>query len=890
LETLETERQRVEEKVRKLSSAVEQSIDGIAIGDLEPKLTYVNSAFAWMHGYSPEEMVGMPIVSLHNEEQMDEYQRSMAQIKTQGSWIGEIGHVRKDGTPFPTFMSATLLKDDDGKPTGILALVRDITEQKQAELGLKESQERYRTLIENLPQKIFHKDRKSVYISCNANYAQDLGVRPIEIIGKTDFDFYPKDLAEKYRADDRRVIESGQVEIIEERYIQHGEERLVQTFKAPVKDSEGNVTGVLGIFHDITEHKRMEEALRESEEKLSLMFESVSEGIIVTDLWGNIIQLNEAVVRMAGCDDKKELIGRSAFDFIAEEDRARAMENLKRTLEHGFRSAVQYTLVRKDGGRYTAELNAALMRDKSGSPVGFVAVITDITERKQVEETLRESERNYRVLFESTLDGMMVIDAETLKIVLGNQAAARMYGFDSPEDAIGLDPLDFIPPEDRERVIKIMAEDMFEKDLRRVNEFRTITKDGREIWLSAVGTRIEYQGRLAGLVSFRDITEHKRMEKALRESERRYRLLAENTTDVISCVDMNLRPTYMSPSITRLLGYTVEESMARGVEGSLTPASREVITDAMSREMAMEQKERGSDAGLRMRELEFYRKDGSTVWVEVMVSFLRDSEGRPVEILSVLRDITDRRRAEEALRTVLAQTERMNATATLAAGVAHELNNPMMGMLNFAQYCLKHTSEDDRRYPVLQDIERETKRCVDIVDNLLTFSRTGREGEEEYRKDSLATVIDQVVRLLSYRIEKEHVVVTYHIAEGTPEIWMRMNSMQQVFLNLVNNALDALKNSQKKEIQVEVRGEDDFVQVTVADSGCGIAPENLGKIFTPFFTTKHTGQGTGLGLPISESIIREHGGKITCESKLGAGTKFIILLPIERKVGKETAR
>jgi two-component system NtrC family sensor kinase len=211
----------------------------------------------------------------------------------------------------------------------------------------------------------------------------------------------------------------------------------------------------------------------------------------------------------------------------------------------------------------------------------------------------------------------------------------------------------------------------------------------------------------------------------------------------------------------------------------------------------------------------------------------------------------------------------------------------MMGMLNFAQYCLKHTTEDDPRHPVLQDIERETRRCVDIVRNLTTFSRMGKQGEEEYQKESFATIIDRVVKLLSYRIEKEHVSLTRHVAKGTPKIWMQVNSMQQVLLNLISNALDVLMKSQKKEIHIEVHREGDFVQLTVADSGCGLAPENLEKIYDPFFTTKPVGQGTGLGLTTSRSIIDSHGGDITCESKLGVGTTFKILLPAETKGGEK---
>ena len=266
-------------------------------------------------------------------------------------------------------------------------------------------------------------------------------------------------------------------------------------------------------------------------------------------------------------------------------------------------------------------------------------------------------------------------------------------------------------------------------------------------------------------------------------------------------------------------------------------------------------------------------------------------------------EITERKKAEAELQKVyeelqlahkelqesqaqLIQAEKMSALGTLAAGIAHELNNPIMGILNFSQHCLKHTSEDDRRYTVLQDIEQETKRCIDIVQNLLTFSRMEGEGEA-YQKESCAAIFERILKLLSYRIEKQGASVTYHVADGTPEIWMKVNSIQQVFLNLIANALDALGESEKKEIRVDIRRDGELIQVIIADTGCGIAPENLQKIFDPFFSTKPIGQGTGLGLSISRSMIEAHGGEITCESDPGAGTKFKILLPMERRKENE---
>jgi two-component system NtrC family sensor kinase len=181
------------------------------------------------------------------------------------------------------------------------------------------------------------------------------------------------------------------------------------------------------------------------------------------------------------------------------------------------------------------------------------------------------------------------------------------------------------------------------------------------------------------------------------------------------------------------------------------------------------------------------------------------------------------------------------------------------------------------------DAEREVNRCQDIVQNLLTFSRIEIEGREEYKMESCSVILHRVFKLLSYQIRKLGVSVTLQNAEETPDVFLRVNNIQQVFLNVMTNALQALEDREKKEINVDIRPAGEFIQVTFVDSGCGIPRDQLSKIFDPFFTTKPVGQGTGLGLSLCLNIIEDHGGTITCESEVGVGTKFSILLPIERR-------
>jgi signal transduction histidine kinase len=237
----------------------------------------------------------------------------------------------------------------------------------------------------------------------------------------------------------------------------------------------------------------------------------------------------------------------------------------------------------------------------------------------------------------------------------------------------------------------------------------------------------------------------------------------------------------------------------------------------------------------------------------------------------------------------LLQSEKMKSVGTLAAGVAHELNNPLMGILNFVQYSLKNTQEDGKIYPVLRDAFQETERCIAIVKNLLTFSHMEQEGDEAFQRQNCKVIMERVLRLLDYRISKENVSLTEYFDEDTPKIYLKSNNIQQVFFNIMVNALDAVKESDRKEIHVHIKkapNEGNFVCITIRDTGPGIKPEDLPYIFDPFFTTKPVGEGTGLGLSLSYGIVRDHGGEIRCENEPGKGTSFNILLPITKK-GRE---
>jgi PAS domain S-box-containing protein len=251
----------LKEEKERYTQLFEQSNDAIVLVTLDGKIFGANNKIEELTEYSEKEIVGKPVFNLFPKEKLKENKKCFMELLKKGSCFTENKIITKNGKIKDAEINAKIIKLKEG--TFIQAILRDITEKKKAEEDLKESEEKYRTLLENLPQKIFLKDINSIYISCNKNYAKDLKIKPEQIKGKTDYEFYLKKLAEKYRADDKKVMKEGKIKDIEERYIQNGNEVFVHTVKIPVKNEKGSVTSILGIFWDITGQKRAEDALRE---------------------------------------------------------------------------------------------------------------------------------------------------------------------------------------------------------------------------------------------------------------------------------------------------------------------------------------------------------------------------------------------------------------------------------------------------------------------------------------------------------------------------------------------------------------------------------------------------------------------------------------------------
>jgi len=303
-------------------------------------------------------------------------------------------------------MNGTLVRDENGRPLFMAATAIDITKRKRAEAALRQSEQRYKTLVENLPQRVFLKDCNSTYVSCNENFARDLGISPELLPGKSDYDLFSRELAEKYRADDKRVMESGEIRDIEERAVLQGREMTIHTVKTPVRNEEGNVTGVLGIFWDITKRKRLERALSESEEKFRIITEQSFDVVFVADLDGTLTYASPSVERVFGYRPD-EVVGRNAADLVPEFEAPKVIQQFKDIAAGKDVEGEEVQMRRKDGSIGIIEMNSGPVR-KDGKIIGAQASARDITRRKKAEDEIKK----FKTISDRAGYGMAMVDPE----------------------------------------------------------------------------------------------------------------------------------------------------------------------------------------------------------------------------------------------------------------------------------------------------------------------------------------------------------------------------------------------------------------------------------------------------------------------------------------------
>ncbi|MFQ5885166.1 MAG: ATP-binding protein, partial [Thermoplasmata archaeon] len=376
--------------------------------------------------------------------------------------------------------------------------------------------------------------------------------------------------------------------------------------------------------------------------------------------------------------------------------------------------------------------------------------------------------------------------------------------------------------------------------------------------------------------------ERGRAEEVLRKNEARYRLLADNVMDMIWASNLKGQFTYVSPSVINLLGYTSDEATGMTWEECLTPASADVIQMTLEEELASSDMELDPRGSITL-ELESVRKDGSTVWTEMKMTFLRDQDGELTEIIGLMSDITNRKKmisdlkqANEELRgtqSQLIQWEKLASIGTLASGIAHEINNPLAAITGYAEAILE---ENDA-----ERIKGHATKIVDAADRVSdVVRRLSKHSKETIDENMVEVGLNDVLRdsLEAMKLRKSspniEVIANY---EEIPPVKGNRNELQQVFVNLLKNSAEAMPEGGKLIISTRAGGEQ--VEVRISDTGVGIPEEHTAQIFDPFFTTKEVGEGTGLGLYVASTIMLRHRGTVDVDSEEGKGTTLKLRFP-----------
>ena len=851
---------------------------------------------AWLEalGYDREEVIGESFEKFLHPEWRAHFAESFPVFKRRG-YIADIQFVmrHKDGHDVAASFEGRSNRGPDGSFVATYCVFRDITEQLRAREALRQSEERYRLIDDASVDYVYSYDLEGRFTHANLALCAALQ-RPIEdILGKTHAELgFPEAQCAEWDRLHRKVYETQTtVRAQTSTPMPEGIVRFYEVTLNPLLDGTGNIAGIAGATRDITERKLAEDALQESEKQYRLLATNANDVIWMIDLTGRLTYVSPSVERLRGYTPEEVIAAPVSEAFTPEsfEIVKGGMERLAKLVAAGdpFSAERKFELEQpcKDGSTVWTEVVASTVHEDDGTLIGILGVGRDISERVRTRNSLRESEFRLRQMADTIGDTFWMTDWETKRTIYASKAYEKTWGrslqslYDNPEGWA-----DAIHPEDKdrawERFVKLGEGETYDE------EYRILRPDGEVRWISDRGYPVrDEQGNIARVVGVaQDITERVQREEMLRIKD----AAITSSINAIAMTDLEGRQTYVNGAFLRMWGYDREDQVL-GMPILAFAEPREDVETAMTALL-----EKGGWHGESIA----VRKDGSTFDVEVLTSMVTSETGEPLSILASFVDVTERKRAEKEKRAMeahLCQAQKLESIGTLASGVAHEINNPLMGMINYAD-MIAHEVEDDVAEKYSKVIMEEGNRIAEIVKNLLSFSR---QDKERHSLADIRDIVDRSLILVGSLLRRDHIAVHLDIPEDLPQAKCRSQQIEQVIVNLLTNAHDALNErypayDENKLIRItahpfEKDGEA-WVRTTVEDHGTGVVDDAAQRIFDPFYTTKPRERGTGLGLSVSYGIAREHHGELSVESVLGEYTRFHMDLPIDNGWATDEAK
>jgi PAS domain S-box-containing protein len=675
---------------------------------------------------------------------------------------------------------------------------------------------------------------------------------------------------------------------------------------SPLKDLHGVTIGAVETLQDLTSRKEVEEALFKSEEKSRIIQDQIEDGYYEVDLMGRVIFFNDAFSRILGYS-RKELTGMSYKVFVGSAYTKRIFSMYNRVIKTGKSlKFFEWEIVRKDKSKRIVQFSVSLMKNASDTPIGFRGIVRDVTDKRKDEKELRKyknhleelvRERTYELnqanrllkkeieerkktqlnLLKEKQFSEDIIEALPCVFYLYNKEGKFLKWNKNLEIVTGyslsdmgeIRALDFFQSPEKEMVAERISE-VFEKG-KSFAKASILTKDGKRLayYLTGVKTIIGKTDYLVGVGI--DYAELEQAKIALQESENRLRAILSAVTDCMIMIDWDFTIKWANDQAEGYFGKSLTgrkcHEILHGLNSPCVPCIGQQCIE---------------EGGTRECERQCTGPNGSRVDFWCTTSLVRKyDDGTPEMVLELLRDITEKKAYEaEAVRV-----GQLASIGELAAGVAHEINNPINGILNYAQILIDQNEVGSLHHQIMKKISQEGERVTTIVNNLLSYARV---SSDEYVAVTLGSILDSCLGLMGEQLMKDGITLKTNIHPHLPRLFCNSQQLQQVFLNVISNARYALNQKYGRAHRnkiIEIRAEKTrmkrrkALRIIVCDHGTGIPPDILDKIGSPFFTTKPMNEGTGLGLNISHGIIKNHGGRLWFDSTVGEFTKVIIDLP-----------
>jgi len=750
----------------------------------------------------------------------------------------------------------------------------EIIEREKFEEALRKSEERYRRLVENAPLGIMCLNNDGGITEANPAFLSIMDIPSIETARSTNVLTSPGFTDSSLAGALGRCLLTHEQSSSEKRFVTSlGKEVALRLHLAPLRDNDDRLIGVQAIVDDMTERLRAREELKQSEQRFRSLFEAATEFIHILEPNGVVLQTNPAVTTGLGYS-REELVGRCLAEFCAPSSRADFLEQIPRILEKGY-DRQEMDLVRKDGTTITVDSYCSPIRDAQGEIATLVLFQRDITDRKLAEQKIQQQNEFLKEVLESLTHPFYVIDTQSYEVLLANSAAGLApdsrrstcyelaHGTSEPCNT----PDRVCPLEEARNTRKSLTVEHIHYD--REGNPRNIEVHAYPV--------LDTLGNVAQVIEYSfDVTERRRTEEALRQSEERMRRVIEASPVGIG-IAQHGRYQYVNPAFVQTFGYDDANEIVGLPLGAICVSEDRYLLRRTSKDI------------LDGRPVsKFYEITGvlknlqhfeAALWLAGI-----EHQGEPA-VLVFVTDTSEERR----LRAQLMHAQKMDAIGTLAGGIAHDFNNLLQAIHGYAELALFKTRKDEPGHSEFQVILQASRRAGELTQGLLTFSR---QVLGKRRPVDLNREIDDVAKILSRTIPKMirtelKLANDVKIVNGDPA------QLQQVVVNLAVNARDAMPEGGK--LLIETRNvvldaqhckiypgtePGRHLLLEVSDNGRGMEPETLERIFEPFFSTKERGRGTGLGLSIVYGIVKSHGGNIMCYSVPGIGTSFKIYLPV----------